>query len=113
MARSVPGLGSGSTRPLLYTHKWHWQPDPQVLDSPLAICSTTSQFYRRLFSTGFCVEKKVEAMLMTAKVETLVQAHFEIVSEVAGACDQLSHSNGPDKIERTRFHLNVFAALRH
>jgi hypothetical protein len=36
MARSVPGLGSGSTRPLLYTHKWHWQPDPQVLDSPLS-----------------------------------------------------------------------------
>ena len=35
MARSVPGLGSGSTRPLLYTHKWHWQPDPQVLDSPM------------------------------------------------------------------------------
>ena len=34
MARSVPGLGSGSTRPLLYTHEYHWQPDPQVLDSP-------------------------------------------------------------------------------
>jgi len=30
------GFGSGSTRPLLYTHKWHWQPDPQVLDSPVA-----------------------------------------------------------------------------
>jgi hypothetical protein len=33
MARSVPGLGSASSLPQPYTHNWHWQPDPQVLDS--------------------------------------------------------------------------------
>src|ERR1019366_3224088 len=39
--RPDEGLGSGSPRPLLYTHKWHWQPDPQVLDSPQAISHRT------------------------------------------------------------------------
>jgi hypothetical protein len=37
MAPSVPDLGSGLIRPLLYTHKWRWQPDPQVLDSPFIV----------------------------------------------------------------------------
>ena len=36
MVRSVLGLGSALCPPLLYTYKWHWQPDPQVLDSPTA-----------------------------------------------------------------------------
>jgi len=49
MARSVPGLGSGSTRPLLYTHKWHWQPDPKVLDSPLRGRQSSRLFERRGF----------------------------------------------------------------
>ena len=45
------------------------------------------------------------SQLRGAKIEALVQADFEIASEIAGARDLLPHSDRSDEIESAWFHL--------
>ena len=54
----------------------------------------------------------MEASFVESKIETLVQADFEIASEIAGARDLFPHSDGSDEIESAWVHLDVHVALR-
>ena len=61
---------------------------------------------------GALRRNKVESRHVESKIEALVQADFEIASEIAGAHDRFPHSDGCDKVDRTGLQVDVLAALR-
>ena len=77
------------------------------------ICSANIAMLQPVILNRILRRDEVEASFVESKIEALVQADFEIASEIAGARNLRPYSYRSHEIESTWFHLDVLAALRH
>jgi hypothetical protein len=54
----------------------------------------------------------MKAGFVEAEIEALIQAKFDIVTEVSGTSDRLANRYGFNEIESARLELDVLIALR-